>query len=123
VLTTISDDGRPHSTAIWFVLDDDGVLKTSGVPTLKKYRNLAKRPACSLFVQDPGPTKRWIEVRADAELSPDPERTMIPKISAKYDTDANQIMPGHDRVLVVFRPQKVVTFASRRRPAAQDASA
>jgi PPOX class probable F420-dependent enzyme len=114
VLTTISADGRPHSTAIWFVLDD-GVLKTSGVVSLQKYRNLAARPACSLFVMDPGPRRRWIEVRADAELLPDPDLAMLPKISSKYAVDATKIMPGAERALVVFHPHKVVTFESARR--------
>ena len=43
VLTTVGANGRPQSTAVWFLVDDDGVLKTSITTDRQKYRNLAGR--------------------------------------------------------------------------------
>jgi PPOX class probable F420-dependent enzyme len=116
VLTTVGDDGRPYSTAIWFVLDDDGLLKTSAVMSLKKYRNIVKRPVCSLFVMDPKTIWRWIQISADVEVIPDPDKALLPKVSAKYGVNAGGIMPTAERSIAVFHARHVVAFAHGRAP-------
>ncbi|HEV7688085.1 MAG TPA: pyridoxamine 5'-phosphate oxidase family protein [Acidimicrobiia bacterium] len=117
VVSTIGDDGVPHSAAIWFLLDDDGLLKTSAVMALKKYRDMAARPVCCLFVMDPDSIWRYIEVRADVEFIPDPDKSFVGRISAKYGVDLSGVMPTLDRSIAVFRPRHVVAFHHQGREA------
>jgi PPOX class probable F420-dependent enzyme len=111
VLTTVNPDGQPQSTAVWYLVDEDGALKTSVVTTRQKHRNLRREPKATLFVMDPSNPFRTLEVRATAELVPDPEKAMLAKFATRYGTDVATLdMPGTERVTVVFHPARVVTF-------------
>jgi PPOX class probable F420-dependent enzyme len=111
VLTTVGADGLPQSTAVWFLVDDDGVLKTSVTTDRQKYRNLTRSPAATLFVLDPANPFRTLEVRARVELSPDPDKALLPKFAARYSTPVEMLdQPGTERVVVTFTPRRVVAF-------------
>ena len=74
VLTTVGADGLPQSTAVWYLVADDGVLRTSITTDRQKYRNLVRHPKATLFILDPTNPYRTIEIRANVELTPDPTR-------------------------------------------------
>ena len=110
VLTTVGADGQPQSTAVWFLVDDDGVLKGSVTTDRQKYRNLTRNPNATLFVLDPTNPFRTVEIRATVELVPDPGKAMLPKFAAHYNTPVEMLdAPGSERVTDVFTPVKVVT--------------
>jgi PPOX class probable F420-dependent enzyme len=110
VLTTVGADGLPQSTAVWFLVDDDGVLKTSVLTNRQKYRNLARNPKATLFVLDPANPFRTLEVRATVELSPDPDKALLPRFAARYSTPVEVLDQPGERATVSFTPQHVVTF-------------
>jgi PPOX class probable F420-dependent enzyme len=110
VLTTVGTDGLPQSTAVWFLVDDDGVLKTSVLTSRQKCRNLRDNPKATLFVIDPKNPFRTLEVRATVELSPDPGKTLLPKFAARYSTPVEVLDQPGERVAVSFTPRRVVTF-------------
>jgi PPOX class probable F420-dependent enzyme len=108
VLTTVGKDGLPQSTAVWYLVDDDGVLKTSISTDRQKYRNLARNPKATLFILDPANPFRTLEVRATVELTPDPEKALLPKFAARYNVPVEMLdIPG-DRVVGAFAPVRVV---------------
>ena len=110
VLTTVGADGQPQSTAVWYLVDDDGVLKGSVTTDRQKYRNLSRNPKATLFVIDPANPFRTVEIRATVELAPDPDKAMLPKFAARYSTPVEVLdAPGSERVTVVFTAVKVVT--------------
>jgi PPOX class probable F420-dependent enzyme len=57
-VTTIGADGQPQSTPVWYLVDDDGVLKTSTTTSRQKYKNLARNPRATLLIIDPEDTNR-----------------------------------------------------------------
>jgi hypothetical protein len=63
-LTTIDGRGRPHSTAVWYLVDEDGQLKGSITSDRVKYRNLSRNANCDLFIIDPANVFRTLEIRA-----------------------------------------------------------
>jgi PPOX class probable F420-dependent enzyme len=111
VLTTVDTSCRPQSSVIWAFVDRDGLLKGTTLANRQKYRNLRHNAACTLVVIDPNDDHRTVEIRADAELVPDPDRTTVRAIAPKYGADPERLgrAPG-DRVTMVFRPVKVVTM-------------
>ena len=109
VLTTVGADGLPQSTAVWFLVDD-GVLKTSALTSRQKYRNLRDNPKATLFVLDPANPFRTLEVRATVELSPDPDKALLPKFAARYDTPVEVLDQPGERVAVSLIPQRVIAF-------------
>src|SRR3954467_4509541 len=108
ILTTVGKDGLPQSTAVWYLVDD-GVLKTSILTSRQKYKNLARHPKASLFVLDPTNPYRSVEVRATVELTPDPDKTLLPKFAAHYGVPVEVLeQSGDDRAIATFSPVRVI---------------
>jgi len=113
VLATNGRDGYPQVTALWF-LYDGGTIKMSLNTTRQKVKNLQAHPKCTFFVIDPANPYRTLEIRARAEITPDPDYTFAKKLAAKYggpDLSAND-RPGETRVVVSLQPIKVNTWGS-----------
>ncbi len=108
-LTTVDGKGRPQATAVWFLVDDDGQLMTSITTDRQKYKNLVRNPNCSLLVIDPENPQRTLEVRAEAELVPDPDKASVVRFARKYGTDPERLLSEEkDRITVVYHPYRIV---------------
>jgi PPOX class probable F420-dependent enzyme len=117
-LATIAPSGHPQVTAVAYLLDDDGQVKISLNTTRKKVRNLQRDPRCNLFLLDLANPLRSLEIRAEAELTPDPGKTFAAKAGAKYDADFTlHDAPGEERVVVTLHPI-TVNAVDISRPAA-----
>ncbi|MCK9930645.1 PPOX class F420-dependent oxidoreductase [Frankia sp. Mgl5] len=109
VLSTVGADGRPQSTAVWY-LYDGAALRTSLISTRQKYKNLLRSPVAGLFVLDPTNPFRTLEIRADVDLAPDPGKTLLPLFAKHYGVDEAMLdIPGSERVIATLRPVRVVT--------------
>ena len=108
VLSTLGADGRPQSTAVWYLLDGD-VVRASLVTTRQKYRNMARHPHATLFVLDPANPYRSIEVRADVTIEDDPDLALLERVVTHYGSDL-ATFPGEKegRVVVTLTPRRVV---------------
>jgi PPOX class probable F420-dependent enzyme len=71
MLATTRRDGRPHVAPIWFVLDGDDLLFTTGSGTVKG-RTLARDPRVCLAVDDATPPFAFVMVEGVASISEDP---------------------------------------------------
>jgi PPOX class probable F420-dependent enzyme len=112
VLATQGHDGYPQVTALWFLLDDDGILKLSLTTSRQKVKNLREHPDCTLFIFDPATPYRTIEIRARAEITADPDYTFAERLARKYggvDFWSND-RPGESRVVVALQPVKINTW-------------
>ena len=67
-LSMINDDGSIQTTAVWVLLDDDGVLRTSLAKNRKKYLNLLARPQATVFAIAADNPFHTLEVRATVEI-------------------------------------------------------
>lgn len=107
-LGTIGDDGYPQLTEVWFIYDD-GELKTSLNDSRLKTKNLSKRPQCNLFILDVANPYRYVAVKGNARLEPDPDYEFADKLGAKYggaDLRPHDA-PGQSRVVVTIEPLNV----------------
>jgi PPOX class probable F420-dependent enzyme len=97
----------PQLTAVWF-LYDDGALKTSLNTGRLKYRNLQQRPQCSLLILDLQNPYRYLEIRGNADISPDDGYVFADRVGAKYGADLRaHDQAGDTGVIVTIRPQRV----------------
>jgi PPOX class probable F420-dependent enzyme len=109
-LSTINADGSIQSTAVWMLLDDDGLLRTSLSTNRRKYDNLLARPVATIFAISATNPFHTLEVRAHAEITDDDaQRSFMAKILGMYgqtlDTMAEQA--AEDRVIVTFHPTRI----------------
>ncbi|MGH3599039.1 MAG: PPOX class F420-dependent oxidoreductase, partial [Pseudonocardiaceae bacterium] len=107
VLATVGSDGRPQVSAVWF-LAEDGMVRFSLNTARQKVKNLQRNPACTVFILDLANPMRYLEVRGDAEISPDSDYGFADRVGARYGTDLrNMDTPGESRVIVSVRPVKI----------------
>lgn len=108
-LATIGPDGRPQVTGVAFLHDEaDDVVRLSLNDTRQKTKNLRRDPNATLFVFDPATPYRTLEIRATAELAPDPDFAFARVAGAKYGQDFHdRDLPGETRSIVTLRAVKV----------------
>lgn len=113
MLATNGPDGRPQVTALWFLYDEtDGLVKFSLNTERYKLRNLERDAHCTFFVIDIANPGRTLELRGDAEITPDPEFAFADRIGAKYGgvNLRNFGAPDHTRVVVTIHAVKALTY-------------
>ena len=106
-LGTIGPDGRPQLSEVWFLADGDTV-RLSLNTARQKTKNLQANPTASLFLLDLADPYRYLELRGDAEISPDDDYAFADRVSAKYNSDLrDHDQPGESRVVVTIHPVRV----------------
>jgi PPOX class probable F420-dependent enzyme len=95
---------------VWFLAEDDAVRVSLNV-TRQKTRNLVTNPAISVLLLDLANPLRYLELRGDAEITPDDDYSFADRLAAKYGegVDLRQMdAPGQTRVVVTVKPVRVV---------------
>lgn len=112
ILATNGPDGYPQATALWFIVDGDGLVKFFLNDTRQKVKNLQARPEASFLVLDPANPYKTVELRGRVEIVPDPDYAFASKLAEKYGpVDFRAIdQPGQSRVVVTLHPNKVNTW-------------
>jgi PPOX class probable F420-dependent enzyme len=104
---TIAPDGRPQLTEVWFLREGDSVGLSLNAGR-RKLKNLEARPQCSLFILDLADPMRYLELRGDAEISPDDDFSFAQQVSDKYGTNVRGYDgPGDKRVVVRIKLSRV----------------
>ena len=85
VISTVEPDGTPQSSAVCFLLDDDGKLKFSLNGSRRKVQNLQRSPKLSVLFVDAKNPHRTLEVRGTATLAIDGDFSFRDKVDAKYE--------------------------------------
>lgn len=110
VLGTIGASGRPQLSATWFLADGDTV-KISLNTSRQKVKNLQAEPKASFLIFDPQNPYKYVELRGDAEITPDDDYAFADQVGAKYGSDLRERdKPGDVRVIVTINPSRVVAW-------------
>ncbi|MEC4020412.1 PPOX class F420-dependent oxidoreductase [Streptomyces sp. H27-D2] len=116
-LSTVKADGSPHVAPVWFLLDGDDLVFTTGYDTVKG-RNIARDGRVAICVDDDRPPFSFVVIQGRAELSDDLDdlRSWATRIAARYVGDeaaeqygARNAVPGE--ALVRVSVDKVVALA------------
>ena len=106
-LATVGPDGRPQVSEIWFLAEGDDVAISLN-SSRQKTQNLRVNPAATLFLLDLAVPFRYLEIRGDAEITPDDDYSFAYKVGSKYGSDLRvHDQPGQWRVKVVIRPVRI----------------
>ena len=114
ILATVRADGRPHAAPIWFDLDGDTLVFTTGESTVKG-RNMRRDPRVSLCIDEEEPPFHFVVIEGIVELTPeDPDLLYwATRIGGRYMGDERADEYGQRNAvqgesLVRVTPQKVV---------------
>jgi|SRR5437588_5797681 len=108
ILTTLREDGSPHSTIVWVDVED-GTVGFNTARGRAKERHLSQDPRVSLLVVDPNNSYKWVAVSGRAELTEEGADAQIDKLANKYlgKDEYPWRNPAETRVSVKIRPEKV----------------
>lgn len=111
VVTTLREDGSPHSTVVW-VDYDDGHVSFNTARGRRKPRDLERDPRASLVVVDPDNPYRWLSVSGRAQLTESGADEHIDKLAKKYLGQDRYPWrsPDETRVMVRIRPERIVAY-------------
>ncbi len=70
-LATVRRDGRPHVVPIWYDLDGDTLVFTTGGESVK-YKSMKRDPRVSLTVDDQTPPYSYVMIEGTVSFSEDP---------------------------------------------------
>ena len=70
-LATVRRDGRPHVVPIWYDLDGDALVFTTGEQSVK-YKSMKRDPRVSLTVDDQTPPYSYVMIEGTVSFSEDP---------------------------------------------------
>lgn len=106
-LATVGPDGRPQLSEVWFLAEGDKIGLSLNT-TRQKTKNLQANPAVNLFILDPAGPYRYLEIRGDAEITPDDDYSYAKKVGAKYNADlSTRDQPGESRVAITIKPVRI----------------
>ena len=107
-VTTLRNDGSPHTTVVWVDVDTDEVIFNTAVGRAKE-RHLRNDPRISLIVVDPENPYRWVSVSGKAELDTTGADDEIDKLAKKYLGQDRYPWRSADeqRISVKIRPEQV----------------
>jgi PPOX class probable F420-dependent enzyme len=108
VVTTLREDGSPHSTIVWVDVED-GKVSFNTARGRAKPKHLDNDPRASLLVVDPNDPYKWVAVSGHAELTEEGADSQIDKLAKKYlgKDEYPWRKPEEKRVKVVIEPEKV----------------
>lgn len=106
-LATVGPDGRPQLSEVWFLADGD-TIRISLNSSRQKTKNLMTNPVATVFLLDLESPYRYLEIRGDAEITPDDDYSFADRVGAKYNSNLREHdQPGQRRVVVTIRPVRI----------------
>jgi PPOX class probable F420-dependent enzyme len=108
VVTTLREDGSPHSTVVWVDVDD-GVPSFNTAAGRAKPRHLEHDQRAALVVVDPSDPYKWVAVDGRAEVTTEGADPQIDKLAKKYlgKDEYPSRRPGEQRLKVRITPEHV----------------
>jgi len=108
VVTTLREDGSPHSTIVWVDVEGDKVSFNTALGRAKP-KHLEHDPRASLLMVDPNDAFRWVAVSGPVEMTQDGADAQIDKLAKKYlgKDEYPWRNPEETRVKVLIKPEKV----------------
>jgi PPOX class probable F420-dependent enzyme len=110
-VTTLRDDGSPHSTVVWVDVED-GKVSFNTARGRAKPKHLEHDPRVSLLVVDPNDEYKWVAITGHAEITEKGADEQIDKLAKKYvgkDTYPWR-KPTEQRLKVLIEPDRVDTY-------------
>ena len=83
VVTTLREDGSPHSTIVW-VEQANGEVSFNTATGRAKERHLANDPRIALLVVDPQNAYQWVALTGTVELTTEDADPQIDRLAKKY---------------------------------------
>jgi PPOX class probable F420-dependent enzyme len=108
VVTTLREDGSPHSTIVWADVDN-GKVSFNTASGRAKPKHIEHDPRVSFVVVDPNDQYKWVAVSGRAQMTEDGADAQIDKLAKKYIGEDKYPWrkPTETRLKVLIEPEHV----------------
>ncbi|MFW5949911.1 MAG: PPOX class F420-dependent oxidoreductase [archaeon] len=110
-VTTITPDGKPHTTPVWIDYDaEDDRLLVNTERDRRKAKNVARNPTVSVSMTDPDNPYRFLSLTGEVEeVTTDGARKHIDELAQRYMGEDEYPHPiESERVLLRIRADEVL---------------
>jgi PPOX class probable F420-dependent enzyme len=117
-VATVMRDGQPHVMPVWYVLDGEQIVFSTGANSVKG-RNLRRDPRAAVIVDEEVAPYAFVHIRGSVTLSEDLEELLrfATAIGGRYmgadradEFGRRNAVPGE--LLVRLRPERVIAVAA-----------
>lgn len=110
-VTTLNEDGSPHTTPVWIDYGaDDGCLLVNTERHRRKAKNVERDPRISVSMTDPDTPYRYLSVTGEVEeVTTEGAREHIDGLARRYTGDDYATPIQSERILLRIRPEEVLT--------------
>ena len=112
---SVRRDGRPHVVPVWFVLEGDDLLITTGSKSVKG-RAVLRDPRVGLCIDDDRPPYAFVMIEGRATISTDPDEVLRAAtlnarryVGAERAQEYGRLNGGEGMLLVRIAPEKVLS--------------
>jgi len=115
-IATVREDGTPHVVPIWYDIDGDDLVFTTGGESVKA-KNMKRDPRVCLTVDDQTPPYSFVQIEGKASFSDDPNDMLYwaTRIGGRYMGEdlaesfgKRNAVPGE--LLVRVAPTKIIAY-------------
>ena len=114
-VTTMREDGTPHVTPVWHLVDGDEVVIAVDRQTIKA-RNVRANPQVALCVAADERPQPWVLINGTARLSEERVEEIVRTVSFHYLGEeeggpyVEDILPKMDFVIMRITPERIIAF-------------
>lgn len=116
-LATVNNDGSPHVVPIWFLVNGDSIIFSTGLNSVK-CKNMERDPRVCISVDEEKDLYSFAKIDGTATFSNDSEMRLnwATRIAARYMGEENadaygKRNSGPDEVVVIIKPTKIYAYA------------
>lgn len=116
-LATVNKDGSPHVVPVWFLVDGENIVFSTGLNSVK-YKNMEMDSRVCLSVDEEKGLYSFAKIDGSVIFSTDPENSLkwATRIAARYMGEQNaeaygRRNSGPDEVVVIIKPTKISAYA------------
>lgn len=109
-IATVTADGSPHVTPVWFN-EKDGLIWINSAAGRVKDKNMRARPRVAVAIMDPDEPEEYMQLRGEVvEITTEGAAEHLHELSRKYRGADFNIPEGQVRTIYKIQPDKVNTM-------------
>jgi PPOX class probable F420-dependent enzyme len=112
-VATVSPEGEPQLTSVWFNTDGEHLLFNT-TDRSAKYRFLKENPNVAIAIVDPNDPHKYFQVRGTVEITTDNAVEHTHELSRKYTGKDFKLFPGYERIKFIVTPHSVTIWPPQR---------
>jgi len=116
-LATVNKDGSPHVVPIWFLVDGENIVFSTGLGSVK-YKNMERDPRVCISVDEEKDLFSFVKIDGTTTFSTDADESIkwATKIAERYMGRENaeaygKRNSGPDEVVVTVSPSKISAYS------------